>query len=68
MAGLFAIVGYFCGLLEGSENQLILAACFGAVGGLVSLLGYGSHCAHYRWPRRFDPVVRQEKGMTDAAS
>jgi hypothetical protein len=41
VAGLFTIVGYLCGLLEGSENQLILAACFGAVGGLVSLLGYG---------------------------
>jgi hypothetical protein len=42
VAGLFAIVGYFCGLIEGGENQVVLAVCFSAIGVVASLLGYGS--------------------------
>ena len=41
VAGVLAIVGYVCGLAHGGGNEHLLAVCFGAVGGLVVLLGYG---------------------------
>ena len=40
-AGLLAIVGYFCGLVQGGGNQFLLAVCGGALGAFIVLLGYG---------------------------
>jgi hypothetical protein len=41
VAGLLAILGFMCGLFEGEGNELVLAVCFGAIGGFVVLLDYG---------------------------
>jgi hypothetical protein len=41
MAADTATVGYLEGLLWGRGNALLLAACFGATGAFVALLGYG---------------------------
>jgi len=35
------MVGFFCGLVLGGGNQVVLAVCFGVIGGCVVLLGYG---------------------------
>jgi len=41
VAAVLALVGYLCGLVQGGGNELVLAVCCGAIGGLVVLLGYG---------------------------
>ncbi|HXY32945.1 MAG TPA: hypothetical protein VEI07_01895 [Planctomycetaceae bacterium] len=41
VAGILAVVGYLWGLVQGAGNEHVLALCFGAVGGVAILLGYG---------------------------
>ena len=42
LAAVCTALGYFCGLVRGEGNELLLAGCFGAAGALAGLLGYGS--------------------------
>jgi hypothetical protein len=41
VVGVFALVGYLCGLVQGGGYGMVLAVACAAVGGFVVLLGYG---------------------------
>lgn len=41
VVGFLALAGFLCGLIQGTENALIVAACCAGIGAFVVFLGYG---------------------------